>query len=220
MSICIECGNELKGLQTKFCSMKCKQKYHYHNDSHTKSNTSFRQFIRSVKRKLYFIELKGGKCEICGYDKNIAALEFHHINSNEKSFNLDARTLANSKIEKLEEELNKCMVVCSNCHKEIHNENHNMAIVKELIENNSHILNEVKEVKYCKDCGKILLSENISGYCNICLPKHTRKANIPSMEELNELLKNNSLNKIGKMYGVTHGIVKKWAISYGILKVR
>lgn len=218
MRECIECGKKLQGNQVKFCSIKCKEKHYYHNIPHEnkKCNSAFRQLIRSTKRKLYFVELKGGKCEICGYNKNLSALEFHHINSDEKSFNLDGRMLANSNIEKLEEELDKCMLICSNCHKELHNENHNMEIIKKLIENND-IIREPKEVKYCKDCGKILLSENSSGYCNVCLPKYTRKTIRPSMEELKELLKNNSLNKIGKIYGVTHGSVKKWAIHYGLM---
>ena len=156
---CIVCGNELKGQQQKYCSAKCKQKDFYENHN-GKSNVAFRQFIRYIKRKLEFIELKGGKCEKCGYNENLSALEFHHIDSTTKKFNLNGRILANGRYEDLLEELDKCMLLCSNCHKEIHNENYDIELVKQILEENKDILKKETEVKYCKDCGKILLNEN------------------------------------------------------------
>lgn len=212
---CVVCGKELKGQQKKYCSVNCKQKDFYRNYG-GKSNASFRQFIKCVKRKLEFIELKGGKCEICGYDKNISALEFHHIDSSTKKFNLDARALANTKYEKILEELDKCKLVCSNCHKELHYENHDIKIIKKIIEENKNIIKKEKEIKYCKECGKTLLVENTSGFCRICLAKQKRKVERPTKEELKEMIKTLSLNKIGKNFGVTHNSVKKWLISYGI----
>lgn len=214
---CIVCGNELKGQQQKYCSAKCKQKDFYENHN-GKSNVAFRQFIRYIKRKLEFIELKGGKCEKCGYNENLSALEFHHIDSTTKKFNLNGRILANGRYEDLLEELDKCMLLCSNCHKEIHNENYDIELVKQILEENKDILKKETEVKYCKDCGKILLNENTSGYCQKCLAKHRRKVERPTKEELQEMIKDKSLNEIGKMYGVTHNSVKKWLISYDIWK--
>ncbi|PIZ48257.1 hypothetical protein CO180_03375 [candidate division WWE3 bacterium CG_4_9_14_3_um_filter_41_6] len=68
------------------------------------------------KEAVYFL---GGSCCICGYDKYIGALEFHHIDPNEKEFGLSSRGLTRS-WEKIVEELKKCVLVCSNCHREIH----------------------------------------------------------------------------------------------------
>ena len=48
------------------------------------SNYYEKQKERALTRKLEIIERKGGKCEICGYDKNIAALELHHVNPENK----------------------------------------------------------------------------------------------------------------------------------------
>ena len=70
------------------------------------------------QRKLQLIQEFGNKCSICGYDKCIAALEFHHINPNEKEFHLGKAQTTN--LAKLRKELSKCILVCSNCHKEIH----------------------------------------------------------------------------------------------------
>lgn len=214
---CVVCGKELNGMQQKFCSASCKQKDFYHN---RKNNSSFAQFLRSAKRKLELIEYKGGKCEICGYNKNLSALEFHHINSKDKSFSMDGRLLANKKMEDLITEANKCMLLCSNCHKEIHHENHELEVVKLLIENND-ILQKKSEVFVCKECGKILSKNNKTQLCSECHLKHRfelRKVERPSAEELQKLLKQYSLNKIGKMYGVSHASVKKWGVKYGIIK--
>lgn len=68
--------------------------------------------------KKILVEYKGGKCEICGYNKCIDALEFHHINPEEKEFGISDGNIKS--IERLKCEADKCMLVCANCHKELH----------------------------------------------------------------------------------------------------
>ena len=74
---------------------------------------------RHTEFKKVLISYKGGCCEICGYDKYIGALDLHHINPNDKDFNFgkNKQYILN---EKMIDELNKCVLVCSNCHREIH----------------------------------------------------------------------------------------------------
>ena len=79
---------------------------------------SAREFLNN--RKVEFINLKGGSCNLCGYNKNITALEFHHRDSSTKDFSIDIRKLANTKKETLLLELEKCDLICANCHREIH----------------------------------------------------------------------------------------------------
>jgi hypothetical protein len=66
------------------------------------------------------VEYKGGRCELCGYNKCIGALEFHHKDPKEKDF-----TIAKAKLttfsNKITEELDKCALLCANCHRETHN---------------------------------------------------------------------------------------------------
>ena len=66
------------------------------------------------------IAYKGGKCERCGYDKSSRALEFHHLNPSEKDFGI-SKVLTRS-VQSLKEEADKCVLLCSNCHAEIHDE--------------------------------------------------------------------------------------------------
>jgi hypothetical protein len=71
---------------------------------------------RELKQKC--VDYLGGKCNICGYDKYIGALDFHHVDPDEKEFSISgAKRLL---FENLKDELDKCILVCSNCHREIH----------------------------------------------------------------------------------------------------
>ena len=51
----------------------------------------------------------GGKCFVCGYDKCVGALQFHHKNPNEKDFTISGKTLS---FDRLKNEVDKCMLVC------------------------------------------------------------------------------------------------------------
>lgn len=74
---------------------------------------------RRRKLKEELVEYKGGKCEICGYDSCIAALEFHHINPDEKEFGIGTMGVTRS-LETLKREADKCILLCCNCHRELH----------------------------------------------------------------------------------------------------
>lgn len=71
--------------------------------------------------KVKAVEYLGGKCERCGYDKSIAALDFHHKDPTEKDFGISDEGITRS-WEVIQHELDKCMLVCANCHREIHEE--------------------------------------------------------------------------------------------------
>jgi len=74
---------------------------------------------RRLKIKQKAVEYKGGKCCKCGYNKCIDALEFHHKDPLKKDFGIANKGYTRS-WEKVKKELDKCDLVCSNCHKEIH----------------------------------------------------------------------------------------------------
>jgi len=107
---CKYCGSSLEGTKRISVCENCA----------TQPNTTQRQKEKFRKRKLTYIAQKGGKCERCGYDKNLAALHFHHTDPKTKKLNLDASTLGNSSEIFLQEEIDKCILLCSNCHMEEH----------------------------------------------------------------------------------------------------
>lgn len=115
---CKNCGKELTGRQTMFCSKQCKNKYYQSQDYNTKY--SQKKDYHGALIKYFLIQKRGGKCEKCGYDKNMSALEFHHLNPSEKEFTLDARNLERHSDEEILKEFDKCVLLCSNCHAEQH----------------------------------------------------------------------------------------------------
>lgn len=79
---------------------------------------------KNDKRPLYKLELlklAGGKCCICGYDKCSSALEFHHINPQDKDFSISTFMIrSKGTLELALGEIKKCVLLCSNCHREFH----------------------------------------------------------------------------------------------------
>lgn len=99
------CNNLVTGIHTKFCSIKCKNKYHVK--------------LNRINMRKKAVEYLGGKCSICGYNKCMASLDFHHKDPSKKNFGL-SRQGATRTWEKMKAELDKCILLCSNCHGEIH----------------------------------------------------------------------------------------------------
>jgi hypothetical protein len=62
----------------------------------------------------------GGKCQCCGYDKCHRSLAFHHLCPSEKDMKFSALRASKKSWPKIVEELRKCILVCHNCHAEIH----------------------------------------------------------------------------------------------------
>jgi hypothetical protein len=71
------------------------------------------------RTKLKLISAFGSKCGICNYQKCTDALEFHHLSNDDKNFTISKwHKIANWK--KLVEECKKCVLLCANCHREVH----------------------------------------------------------------------------------------------------
>jgi hypothetical protein len=82
-----------------------------------KSKEKFKIKQKELARKLYINSIKAKGCQLCGYNKCLTAIEFHHI-GNDKLFEMsdsNHKSLDNIKIE-----ISKCIVVCANCHRELH----------------------------------------------------------------------------------------------------
>lgn len=90
---------------TKFCSKKCSSKYW--------TNT------RRQNYKMKIVELLGGKCSACGYNKSLKALHCHHVIPSEKLFNISSESYRRS-WDLVLKEMTKCILLCANCHAEIH----------------------------------------------------------------------------------------------------
>jgi len=74
---------------------------------------------RRKRLKEMVVEYKGGKCVVCGYKKYPGAFDLHHVDGRTKGFGLSTRGLTRSWA-KIKAESDKCILVCANCHREIH----------------------------------------------------------------------------------------------------
>jgi hypothetical protein len=84
--------------------------------------------ILRAKKKRTIIELFGGKCTNCGYDKCPAALQFHHLDPKQKEKGITHMIARQGlSLEKIIKEAEKCILLCANCHAELHfNESENV----------------------------------------------------------------------------------------------
>lgn len=107
-------GKALPGKRAEYA----RKYYHSHKEYMIQKNRKWSQKnrekrrLKKLLRRIELIMAKGGKCELCGYNKHLSALEFHHIKGNKegKYFWL-----------KNNFDLNQVMLVCANCHRAFHN---------------------------------------------------------------------------------------------------
>ena len=75
-------------------------------------------YEKQLQRKRAAVEYKGGKCYVCGYNKYVGALDFHHLDPETKDYNI--AQLRSYSFDAMKEELDKCVLLCKNCHSETH----------------------------------------------------------------------------------------------------
>lgn len=74
---------------------------------------------RQTEFKKRCVEYKGGSCVICGYNKCLAAMDFHHLDPSKKEFRLSQKKDRRN-WNQIAEELDKCVLLCCRCHREVH----------------------------------------------------------------------------------------------------
>lgn len=166
-------------------------------------------------RKENLIKVFGSKCCLCGFNKFNSALEFHHVNPEEKEFGLTGSGLMR-KMEIQLQEARKCILVCSNCHRGIHHENiaipddwqqlFNDEIADELLREHKEKL--MAHENYCIDCG-VKISKNAKR-CEECSSKIQRWSVRPSRQELKDMIRTMPFTKIGEIFYVSDNAIRKW----------
>jgi len=153
---------------------------------------------RQRKLKLKAIAYKGGKCEKCGYDKCPGAFDFHHLDPSEKDFGI-AQAKQTRWGERLTKELDKCLLLCANCHREAHWE------LKEFVN-----LSPRKPAKIyaCVDCRTIIASHKAKR-CTACQAKQREKIDWPDSQTLRQMVEDSNYSAVGRKLGVSDNAVRK-----------
>ena len=182
--------------------------------------SSCRTTLRRQKIIQKAIEYLGGKCMKCGYNKNIAALEFHHKNPTEKDFTI-SRNSASKKWDIIQLELDKCDLLCSNCHREEHAKNDiPLEVYQKYITPLEKLKEKAEEKNKIKEERKNIL---LKKYKNLNIDQiyatkiYQRKVKRPKTyeqfkKEMDEL--NWNYCAMGRKYGVTDNAIRKWEKIY------
>jgi hypothetical protein len=117
----------------KVCKREIDRLSYLNNNNNRKIKIKEQRVINRGLSKDYIKNLKqNSKCSKCG-DERWYVLDFHHLNDDSKIENISK--LANmGATKKIEEELKKCVILCSNCHRELHHFERENGAVAQLVE--------------------------------------------------------------------------------------
>ena len=166
-----------------------------------------------IRAKKWIVEYAGGQCQYCGYDKYIGNLLFHHLDPSNKKHEIGNLMKNTSGWKKILEEASKCVLVCANCHGEIHADLINCPAIdldkrklkiKE-IENRIPIP-KTHKFHYCSICGEMI--NNTKKFCSQeCVHKSQERIEWP--ENLEDLVIESSKKAMARKLGVSDKAIAK-----------
>lgn len=178
--------------------------------------------------KLKAIEFMGGKCCKCGYDKVVSAFDFHHEDNNSKEFLLSSLFKKGAYWDEIEKELKKCILLCANCHRELHygipvsGYKFRFDIDKYFkVRRRKRVGGIQKNPIICQNpvCKKEFYNHVKRKFCSLeCSSEAHRKViHRPSKEYLKDLIDRCSFVVIGKKFGVSDNSIRNWAKQYNLI---
>jgi hypothetical protein len=154
--------------------------------------------------KIKAVNYKGGKCLVCGYNRCIRALHFHHLDPSQKDFAISSDGSTRS-WEEIRKELDKCIMLCGNCHSEKHEQLFRDKDIE--LYNRLNNFNEMikKPISYCRSCKKETYGSDVCGDCYV----RPTKIQWPENNILLDMVKKSSFVQVGKKLGVSDNAVRK-----------
>lgn len=164
-----------------------------------------------TKSKVWAVRYAGGRCQVCGYDKFLGNLVFHHVK--DKLHDISRMIATHQSWEKVMEEVDKCVLLCANCHGEVHGGMTECPTinVEEREKNLSELISERPTpkkyaMKPCKECGKPICGA-VSFCSKVCLAKNYLTVDWP--KDLADLVAASSMRSVARRLGVSDKAVAK-----------
>ncbi len=152
--------------------------------------------------KIKAVSYKGGCCIICGYDKCVSALSFHHIDPKTKDFGISGKTIS---WERVQAELSKCVLLCHNCHAEVHS---GIVALSAHVHKNVNVTTPATiKKRVCVDCTTPL--KNNSVRCLPCSRKNSLKIQWPSYDDILAEVSVIGFEALGRKLGVSGNAIRK-----------
>lgn len=171
--------------------------------------------------KQFLVKAMGGGCNRCGYNTTMSGLDFHHVDSKTKKFNI-SKVLCNPyKRSLIIEEARKCVLLCKLCHCELHDGLWFLNDIK-IFEFNSSVLPWyiLKEERICEVCNQSFKPKTkTQKCCSLSCGSSAREGRKnPTKEELQKLLWQKPMTEIADLFDVSDKAVSKWVSKYGCKK--
>lgn len=163
----------------------------------SKQSERVKRWRKLTKRKL--IEAFGGKCSCCSYFRCVEAFEFHHLDSKQKDAHSGQMTANPRAWTKIVAELKKCILVCSNCHKEIH------AGVREQPKDPQRLDESLIKSKTLKEQKQLIIANELAKR----LSQFKQKDRYEGADLLSLYQEKKNYEAIGEMFGVTGAAIKR-----------
>ena len=181
----------------------------------SKNSEAVKKWRKATKDRI--IESMGGCCQICGYDKCTRSLGLHHLDPNEKELSFGSIRSSSKAWPKIVTELKKCILVCNNCHGEIHEGITNIPDEYEKFNEDYESYKIPKQIKTnsCPICGKEKY-EHLITCSKECAGKRSYKVNWDEID-LKEELKNSNFTKLAEKLGCSNVAVRKRAKKLGLI---
>ena len=163
------------------------------------------------KVKIMAIMQKGGRCQHCGYDQCFDAMQFHHLDPTQKEFGIGCGNT--SSWSKVKDELDKCILLCSNCHAEEH---YRLKLCSDgqigVVHLDQIIMDELLGAEPVKIARASRLREkSFSSRLKLVSLQHNAHRILPDIELLSKIYNQLGLspNKIAFLYNVSEAAVRK-----------
>jgi ribosomal protein L37AE/L43A len=177
--------------------------------------TTLKVSKRNHDLKRRAVEYKGGCCQVCGYSRFLGALEFHHTDPSQKDWTVARNHRA---WEVLKVELDKCILLCSNCHREEHG--------KITQEKHAGLEQKVREIipvrqanpkvpHVCKTCKRTFLARPQIGQ-TFCSKKCRETVAWPSADILRDMVQTLKPSQIASKFGCHPRTVREKLHKLGI----
>lgn len=172
------------------------------------------------------VQFLGGICRNCGNVFDDCCYDFHHLNPNEKDFNISSAQTNGAKTWlKVRDELKKCVLLCANCHRLIHNKLINKEI--EPYFNDEYYEWDLMQFKLvdtqtgipkyaniiCPTCGEY--KSPSAQQCHQCSKLTERRFEV-SRDELKEMIYNETFEDIGRKFGVSGNAIRNRCKMFGL----
>ncbi len=171
----------------------------------SKSSDAVKRWRKNTKDRM--VQSMGGECQCCGYNRTNNALAFHHLDPKEKDLNFGGTRANPQSWKKITEELQKCILVCHNCHAEIHAGIRDIPTERKTFDTSYIVYKDTFPYDTCPVCeSQKPISQKFCSHK--CAQTNSRRVKWDSID-LPALMEKHTIRELEDMLGVSNAAIYK-----------